>query len=407
MTSNSIKYYDNNARYWSFLYLNIVGIFSIASLILNIPNFLSVNYNFPPVLFYSILSLLCFISIVIHGNKFRIVLTQPFFIWATFVIIIYYIHLLISYITYSERVSSTIAIDLMIILAALLPAAALTLMDRRVKHASLAVAALLLPALIVLDFVRPGLLYPLGTEGAVLGRGAATFINPNGAGEAALLATLLVAPILPPRWRIILLVVSGIGVLATFSRAAMLGWGLVLLILVYAGAVSKKVVGSLFIGAVSIVAFSAVIVTYVAGREDLAEGAENLVGRINFFQSGSLEDASSLERLYVLEAGIEMFAENPILGGGAGATRNWHLRASTHNQVVLLAAELGLVGLALWGSLLWILSKGEYFSNYRLQVGGALLAVYFGMFSHNLFNSTHWLLAFILISSRYGNRERA
>ncbi|BBE33798.1 hypothetical protein SmB9_14560 [Sphingosinicella microcystinivorans] len=187
----------------------------------------------------------------------------------------------------------------------------------------------------------------------------------------------------------------------------MLGWGLVLLILVYAGAVSKKVVGSLFIGAVSIVAFSAVIVTYVAGREDLAEGAENLVGRINFFQSGSLEDASSLERLYVLEAGIEMFAENPILGGGAGATRNWHLRASTHNQVVLLAAELGLVGLALWGSLLWILSKGEYFSNCRLQVGGALLAVYFGMFSHNLFNSTHWLLAFILISSRYGNRERA
>lgn len=171
MTSNPIKIHNDNARHWSFLYLNIVGNICIASLILNIPNFLSVNYNFPPVVFYSILSFLCFLSITIHGNKFRIILNQPFLVWSIFVIIIYYIYLLISYIKYSERVSSTIAIDLMIILAALLPAASLTLMDRSVRHTGLAVAAFLLPALIVLDFVRPGLLYPLGTEGAVLGRG--------------------------------------------------------------------------------------------------------------------------------------------------------------------------------------------------------------------------------------------
>ena len=39
--------------------------------------------------------------------------------------------------------------------------------------------AFLLPCTVILDFINPGLLYPLDAQGAVLGRAAAMFINPT------------------------------------------------------------------------------------------------------------------------------------------------------------------------------------------------------------------------------------
>jgi O-antigen ligase len=73
-------------------------------------------------------------------------------------------------------------------------------------------------------------------------------------------------------------------------------------------------------------------------------------------------DASTTERLYFWHAGLRMIADAPLLGlGPGGVGRNYErykhpdgLRAHTghlHNNLVQIAAERGLLGLAAW---LWI-----------------------------------------------------
>ena len=91
--------------------------------------------------------------------------------------------------------------------------------------------AVLIPITVIVDFLHPGVFYPLGTEGTVPGRAAATFINPNKAGEAMLLTFLLAIPVLRPRYRALLLFLVGAGVILTFSRGAILGWMLLWLYL--------------------------------------------------------------------------------------------------------------------------------------------------------------------------------
>ena len=78
----------------------------------------------------------------------------------------------------------------------------------------------MLPVLVIWDFLSPGALYPIGTDGTTVGRAAATFINANRAGEAMLLTFVLAIPVLRPSYRAALLLLLGAGVIVTFSRAA-------------------------------------------------------------------------------------------------------------------------------------------------------------------------------------------
>jgi O-antigen ligase len=89
--------------------------------------------------------------------------------------------------------------------------------------------------------------------------------------------------------------------------------------------------------------------SYLQGRQDLAEGIKNIVTRMGIFQDETLDDDSTLERAQGLQVGLDLFLQYPVFGAGAGATHLWSLRASTHNQLVMLGAEYGVFGMALWG----------------------------------------------------------
>lgn len=406
-TNILVKKNASKLQKWSEIYTTIVGILSISILFFDIANYLSVISGISTVVTYSTLIMIIAPIIFLESNRVYRILGMPFIQWALVLSLLYVLHWIVAIALSTELVSSTIAIDLSVLLVAAAMAGGIAFMDERPRRGLMIVIAFLLPVLVAVDFFRPGVLYPIATEGAVLGRGAATFINANRAGEAVLLATILAVPLLPKRWRIVLLAVSAVGVVLTFSRAAMLGWAVVLVLLVFARFVPRRALLLPIVGATFLAAMSAVLISYVSGRADLEAGMTNLIDRVNFFQSGSLGDSSSLERLYVLEAGLQMFADNPVLGAGAGTTRHWHLRASTHNQLVLLAAELGLPGLMAFAGLLWIVYRGCYFQERRLQFASVLVILYFSLFSHNLFNSMHWLVMFSLVSQRrvHGDSE--
>lgn len=67
-------------------------------------------------------------------------------------------------------------------------------------------------------------------------------------------------------------------------------------------------------------------------------------------------DASSMERYEAWLAGIEMFRASPLFGVGFGQFTEYHF-LTAHNTVILVLAELGIVGTFIFSMLVWISIK--------------------------------------------------
>lgn len=265
----------------------------------------------------------------------------------------------------------------------------------------MAVLMVVLPCAVILDFAQPGLLYPLDTEGAVLGRAAAMFINPTSAGEAILLVFVIGCVFIPAKYRVGLFILSGAAVITTFSRSSIIAWVLLALILVYKRSLSKSAVITLL----SVVGLALILLgafeSYLESREELAAASSNILSRLDFFSTFKFTDDSSEERAGVIQAGWDLFLDNPIIGAGAGATHFWSHRGSTHNQLILLAAEYGLLGIMLWVWLLVILWKGKFFAEKGLHIALVFLFAFMTLFTHQMFDAaSYWLATFALMSIR-------
>jgi hypothetical protein len=266
---------------------------------------------------------------------------------------------------------------------------------------ALALLALLVPCAVLLDFFLPGRLYAVGTAGTVLGRAAAMYINPNMAGEAILLVFLLACAVTPARWRGPLFLLAGAAILTTFSRAAILAWLLVCAILVCSKTLPRSALALTVLSIGVAIAGVGVFESYLLSRSDFDGAAGNIVARLDFFSNFSFGDDSAGERADVLKAGWELFLQNPVFGAGAGATQFWSHRGGTHNQLLLLACEYGMFGIALWAWLAAILLRARFFGDRGLQAAVAFLFVFMSMFTHQMFDSaTYWFATFALVSAR-------
>src|SRR5690606_27016217 len=67
-------------------------------------------------------------------------------------------------------------------------------------------------------------------------------------------------------------------------------------------------------------------------------------------------DASSTERYEAWLAGMEMFRGSPIFGVGFGQYTEYHF-LTAHNTVILVLAELGIIGTFIFTMLVWISIK--------------------------------------------------
>lgn len=258
-----------------------------------------------------------------------------------------------------------------------------------------------LPVAVLLDFARPGLLYPIETEGAVLGRAAAMFINPTMAGEAILTVFLIGCAVLGMRNRLPLFFLSGAAVIATFSRSSIIAWVLIMLILTIKRSLPKSAVitAALVLG-VSL-AFLSSFENYLDSRRELEAASNNILSRLDFFSSFRFDDDSSEERADVILAGWELFLQNPVFGAGAGATQFWEHRGSTHNQLLLFAAEYGIFGISMWVWLVVILWRGRFFMEKGLHFAMVFLFVFMSMFTHQMLDAaSYWLATAALISIR-------
>jgi hypothetical protein len=73
-------------------------------------------------------------------------------------------------------------------------------------------------------------------------------------------------------------------------------------------------------------------------------------------RGGEEAGSSTASRLECADAGINMFLQSPLMGVGYGQFTEY-FKQTAHNSFLLAPAELGVVGMVLWGMMVWISIK--------------------------------------------------
>ena len=219
-----------------------------------------------------------------------------------------------------------------------------------VSRLALIAVVILSVAMNFMDFVTP-------LWSKTPGRAAGMFMTPTISGKMLILTMVLSIPLIPKKFRILYCAIAGLGVLVTFSRGAWFLWVVALTGLALTGYINlnRKIYS------IGVVAFAAVFVLYSALTGGLLEffsttGIDAYLTPNTMARLGGnvpFTDSSAMSRLDVAERAWEVFADNPWFGAGLAFEQSWDIGA--HNTFLRMAAEGGIVRLAIFIALLIIL----------------------------------------------------
>lgn len=386
---------------WNAVALAVV----LVCIYLNFPIYAqTLNQGLLPKYFYFGFMVLLLPMLLPRPKAISAYLVSPFVLWAMALLLLDLMHFLSSAEGMGSRLSQTQLTRMQTVIMVIILGYVFSLVRASVYQWTFVLLAVLVPCIVIADFLFPNVLYSIDMPGAVVGRAGGTFINPNGACDSMLLIFLLACPVAPKKYRTPLLLLCGIGILLTFSRAGMMAWSLLWLYLL----AHRKVSG---VGAVVVLALIATplamgsLASYLNTRTEFSGGITDLEQRLTFLSNKRLDDDSAQDRLKVAEAGWRKFLGSPLTGIGAGATNigfttTWPHSGSTHNELMILAAEYGLPGILLWAWLGVMLWRGDYFQDRVMQRAGALLFLLMTAFTHNMLELPYWLITFALLSQR-------
>lgn len=263
------------------------------------------------------------------------------------------------------------------------------LLRRSVGYGAVA-AVLLMSVVTIMEFLDPNFqvivdryLDDINVIG-VVNRAGAFHINPNENGLAIVLAMFAGVFFLPPRFRFPFVLLAGMAVFATVSRAALTIWALVTLVCFFMGYIAKGfLVGKIFgVGFVCLLGYllvSGQIPGLVAdmGMDELLSGGMKERLSQNFFTQ---DDGSSQSRLDVAGSTFREFIDSPLSGIGMGTTDTIDGLGS-HNQHLKIAAEMGIFGYLAYVALLAV-----------AWLNRSAVAVFFVLFYFLLGLSNHSML---------------
>ena len=322
-----------------------------------------------------------------HASRYLVV-------WAIFLILAYAMAYVISTKPEAAR-ESMVAMGesaLMLILFVYL------LQERAVaKAATVAVLVVVIVSVILnfYDFLNP-------MEGRFtknLGRAAGMYVNANLSGSMLVFGMALTVWLLPKRIRFLYCVFVALGVLITFSRSSILMWVVAMLTLSWLNAFHLKKIPSLMGMGMIVLALG---ITLMAGAwlnlfkvtgtdAKLSDDATNRISR-SFFEQ---EDSSARSRVYIAKHALQMYLQAPVFGHGLGVSGKGHKAASVHNMYLLLALQLGVFGLLLMFTLLYILWSANTDSSRLILI----LYGFAGLFGHNYFEQPAVMLVVALAIS--------
>ncbi len=226
----------------------------------------------------------------------------------------------------------------------------------RVAQWALLVVALLGVVLNIIDFFTP-------LWSTVPGRAAGLYGNPTIAGKILALAMVGAVPVVPARLRLLFCAIVGVGIILTFSRGAWLLWALGVTGLSVAGYIQfryKKITAGLVAALAGFLLYSLLTGTLL--------GYMNTVGLDAFLTPDTLErmggrgssfgDDSASSRAAVAIRAWEAFQDTPWIGHGMGYTMEWGY-IEPHNMYVTMAANGGLLGIAIFIGLLVVVWRNS------------------------------------------------
>jgi hypothetical protein len=195
--------------------------------------------------------------------------------------------------------------------------------------------------------------YP-GTFSSVSGRSAGLYVDSNASGMALVLGCLVGLNFLRPQWRESFILLTLLGVLATFSREAMLAIAILVLGASLGRAISIRRLA--IIVAAACVVFSLFALGDVIGKTE----SWNLsnIQRLRF----ATGDDSAQDRLRLGRKVLEEFEKAPLFGQGFGTDQYWGDTAS-HDFFLDMLANYGVIGVFIIPGLVLCVRRKSWDSN--------------------------------------------
>jgi hypothetical protein len=266
----------------------------------------------------------------------------------------------------------------------------------RMGRAALACGVLLAAACNAYEIVNPNAFLP---QGFFYGRAAGFYVNPNQAGAAVVLGTVLGIGVVPKRFRAMFLAISFVAAAMTLSRAAIIGWCAVVGVLVLTNELRlRTAVAGLCMVAVAVYVGWILLADYLLETKGI--NIDLLRERVGFFTSiNAGPDYSEIERARVAEKAWNLFEVNPFIGNGLGSTESWSDSASTHNMYLYFLADYGLIGAVIFPALILFAVRGNNRTARPYALALGCFAALWGLFSHNIVGELYSLLSFALVAA--------
>lgn len=336
--------------------------------------------------------------VLLHQQSFKYITTLPLIRWIVFFLTINLIWIILPHSMASEKSVGDLFITLMYLFS-------LTLLlyfdDNRLTTARTAILFITIISIFnhIIELFIPELFYSLDSITKIIGRSSGFYGNSTGAGEAIILGMILSYGLVPQKFKAFFLLFALLGVIPTFSRAAIAFWFIVVFVLVMTKAIRKK--EALMLGSIILLLTAIalpILITFL--DTSLGEEAENILTRLDFFSSKqTISDGSAQYRLTVAKAAFQHFSDSPFFGAGFSFTSHWEYEISTHNLYLEQMAEFGLIGIFIYPflitSIIWQAS-GEA---KKTGIAFATFLVLIGFTSHNILDGFHTLLAIAVMAS--------
>ena len=346
-----------------------------------------------------------FLYKILKGDSINIIFSG-LFIW-----IIYYFMLITIYFILSEPTQESFVIYRQTIFAIIVVLVMFSIYMHdthlMVTRKTILFTLLLSTVTMFIDFFEPGFFAkPYGLY-YIAGRASGMFMNANTAGTGLLIGLIFSIDIVAKKWRFLVLMFVFLGVTLTFSRASILAYILIIIILTIQKKVElRKIIFMFIVFVFFITSFLTFGIDYLA---ESGVNTKNIEDRVTFMESGgkSEKDESQQIREHVFEKALNMFADKPIFGNGYASTQLWDWPESTHNLLVSNWADYGIFGVILIPLLMFFLlrkSEGDARTVISLFI---FIFMFRSLFTHNSLDIYYFITSMSLamamnIKSREG-----
>jgi hypothetical protein len=234
----------------------------------------------------------------------------------------------------------------------------------------------------------------------VLGRSAGLYMNPTMAGSALVIGMIGACTVLPLPYRAGFCLMSGIGVLASFSRGGILAWGIAVAGLAVTGLVKAK--GFAITG---LLGFALVLLMVVPNWDEFVFTLEragtinrNVEERLAWLTDPSgVSDDSSLTRQYLAKRAWEKIGEHPFWGGGTGSS--FETDIAPHNQSLVFMQDHGVLGILILPLLLLSVVLSATVENRRTAIVFGCTFMFESLYSHTMLSEPPILLLLALMAT--------